>query len=51
MSDDHTLDGCHCCEGQAAPGAIHNDAGLAALSWRVDTYPGFQQRMLTRLPL
>lgn len=51
MSDDPTLDGCHCCEGLSVPGAIHNDAGLAALSWRVDTYPGFQQRMLTRLPL
>ncbi len=50
MSDD-TLDGCHCCEGQAEPGAIHNDPGLAALSWRVDTYPGFNQRMLSGLPL
>ena len=51
MSDDHTLDGCHCCEGQAAPGAIHNDAGLANLSWRVNNYPGFNQRMLSHLPL
>ena len=51
MSDDHTLDGCHCCEGLAMPGAIHNDAGLTTLSWRVDTYLGFNQRMLTRLPL
>ncbi len=51
MSDDPTLDSCHCCEGLSVPGAIHNDAGLAALSWRVDTYPGFHQRMLTRLPL
>ena len=50
MSDD-TLDGCHCCEGQAEPGAIHNDPGLAALSWRVDTHPGFYQRMLSSLPL
>lgn len=50
MSDD-TLDGCHCCEGLAAPGAIHNDPGLAALSWRVDTQPGFYQRMLSSLPL
>lgn len=50
MSDD-TLDGCHCCEGQAAPGAIHNDPGLSALSWRVDTHPGFYQRMLSSLPL
>lgn len=50
MSDD-TLDGCHCCEGQAEPGAIHNDPGLAALSWRVGTHPGFYQRMLSSLPL
>ena len=50
MSDD-SLDGCHCCEGLVMPGAIHNDAGLSTLSWRVDTYPGFNQRMLTRLPL
>ncbi len=50
MSDD-TLDGCHCCEGQSGPDPIHNDPGLAALSWRVDTQPGFYQRMLSSLPL
>ena len=50
MSDD-TLDGCHCCEGQTPPDTIHNDPGLSALSWRVDTHPGFYQRMLSSLPL
>lgn len=50
-SDDTPLDGCHCCEGQAEPGAIHNAPGLSALSWRIDTQPGFYQRMLARLPL
>lgn len=51
MSDTAPLDGCHCCEGQAEPEAIHNDPGLSALSWRVDTHPGFYQRMLASLPL
>lgn len=50
-SDDTPLDGCHCCEGQAEPGVIHNASGLSALSWRIDTHPGFYQRMLARLPL
>ncbi|HSW19048.1 MAG TPA: putative baseplate assembly protein [Ramlibacter sp.] len=50
-SDDTPLDGCHCCEGQAEPGVIHNAPGLSALSWRIDTQPGFNQRMLARLPL
>ncbi len=50
MSDD-TLDGCHCCEGQSGPDTIDNDPGLTALSWRVDTHPGFYQRMLGNLPL
>ena len=50
MSDD-TLDGCHCCEGQSGPGTIYNDPGLTALTWRVDTHPGFYQRMLSNLPL
>lgn len=50
MSDD-TLDGCHCCEGQSGPHTIDNDPGLATLSWRVDTHPGFYQRMLGNLPL
>lgn len=45
------LDGCHCCEGQQPPAAIHNAPGLPALSWRLDTYPGFHQRMLASLPL
>jgi hypothetical protein len=50
-SDDTPLDGCHCCEGQAEPGVIYNAPGLSALSWRIDTQPGFYQRMLARLPL
>lgn len=50
-SDDTPLDGCHCCEGQAEPGVVYNAPGLSALSWRIDTQPGFCQRMLARLPL
>ena len=50
-TDDTPLDGCHCCEGQAEPGAIHNAPGLSALAWRIDSQPGFYQRMLARLPL
>ncbi|WP_326538113.1 putative baseplate assembly protein [Pseudorhodoferax sp.] len=50
MSDD-ALDGCHCCEGLQPPDPIHNAPGLPALSWRIDTHPGFYQRMLTSLPL
>ena len=50
MSDE-LLDGCHCCEGQQPPTPIHNAPGLPALSWRIDTDPGFHQRMLTSLPL
>ncbi|MDM0109295.1 putative baseplate assembly protein [Variovorax sp. J22R24] len=50
-SDDKHLDGCHCCEDLAEPGDIHNAPGLPALAWRVDTQPGFYQRMLARLPL
>jgi len=50
MSDDH-LSGCHCCEGQQPRPAIYNDPGLPALAWRLDTQPGFYQRMLARLPL
>jgi len=52
MSSDNTpLDGCHCCEGEAAPGPVHNAPGLSALAWRIDVQPGFYQRMLARLPL
>lgn len=50
MSDDH-LNGCHCCEGQQPRPAIYNDPGLPALVWRIDTQPGFYQRMLAELPL
>ncbi len=50
MSDD-TLDGCHCCAPQQPRDTIHNDPGLSALSWRIDTHPGFHQRMLANLPL
>lgn len=50
MSDD-PLSGCHCCEGQQPRPAIYNDPGLPALTWRIDTQPGFNQRMLARLPL
>ncbi|KQP12268.1 putative baseplate assembly protein [Pseudorhodoferax sp. Leaf267] len=48
---DTPLDGCHCCEPLAAPDVIHNDAGLDTLAWRIDTHPGFYQRMLSSLPL
>lgn len=50
-SEDLPLDGCHCCEGQAEPGTIYNAPGLPALAWRIDSQPGFYQRMLARLPL
>lgn len=50
MSDD-TLAGCHCCEGQQPPAPVYNAPGLPALAWRIDTQPGFYQRMLTGLPL
>jgi hypothetical protein len=50
MTDD-TLDGCHCCEDEQPPKTIHNAPGLPALSWRIDTQPGFQQRMLSGLGL
>ena len=45
------LDGCGCCEGLNGPAPIHNDPGLAALGYRVDTQPGFYARMLQSLPL
>ncbi len=44
-------DGCGCCEGLDEPAPIHNDPGLAALGYRVDTQPGFYTRMLQSLPL
>ena len=50
MSDD-TLDGCHCCEPLQPRDPIHNDPGLSTLAWRIDTHPGFHQRMLAGLPL
>lgn len=50
MNDD-TLDGCHCCEGEQPPAAIHNAPGLPALSWRIDTQPGFAERMRSGLAL
>jgi predicted phage baseplate assembly protein len=50
MSDD-TLDGCHCCEPQQPRDPIHNDPGLSAIAWRIDTHPGFNARMLANLPL
>ncbi|MFT3718306.1 putative baseplate assembly protein [Pseudorhodoferax sp.] len=50
MNDD-ILDGCHCCEGQAGRAAAYNDPGLPAIAWRIDTQPGFYQRMLADLPL
>ena len=50
MSDD-TLDGCHCCEPQQPRDTIHNDPGLSTIAWRIDTHPGFHQRMLANLPL
>jgi len=48
---DVTLTGCHCCEGQQPRPAIYNAPGLPALAWRIDTQPGFYQRMLDELPL
>ncbi|MBS0608566.1 MAG: putative baseplate assembly protein, partial [Proteobacteria bacterium] len=48
---DVTLTGCHCCEGQQPRPAIYNAPGLPALAWRIDTQPGFYQRMLAELPL
>jgi hypothetical protein len=51
MSDASPLDPCGCCEGLAAPEPVRNDPGLTALSYRVDTQPGFYARMLQSLPL
>lgn len=48
---DPLLPGCHCCEGLQPPAPIHNAPGLPAIAWRIDTHPGFHQRMLARLPL
>jgi hypothetical protein len=50
-SDTSALDGCGCCEGLGEPAPVHNDPGLAALRYRVDTQPGFYARMLQSLPL
>jgi predicted phage baseplate assembly protein len=49
--DDPTLDACGCCEGLAEPAAPRNDPGLPAISYRIDTQPGFYARMLHSLPL
>ncbi|AMP37641.1 hypothetical protein [Ralstonia solanacearum] len=46
-----TLDACHCCEGQTGPAPVQNAPGLPALTYRVDTQPGFYARMLQSLPL
>lgn len=46
-----TLDACHCCEGQTGPVPVQNAPGLPALTYRVDTQPGFYARMLQSLPL
>ena len=52
MNDDTSaLDACGCCEGLNTPAPVHNDPGLAALAYRVDTQPGFYARMLQSLPL
>lgn len=50
-SDLSSLDSCGCCEGLPEPVPVRNDPGLAALSYRLDTQPGFYARMLQRLPL
>lgn len=50
-SDTTALDPCGCCEGFAEPASVQNDPGLAMLSYRVDTQPGFRARMLQSLPL
>src|SRR3954454_16791308 len=49
--DTSPLDGCHCCEALAEPDPVRNDPGLPALSYRVDTQPGFYARTLQSLPL
>jgi hypothetical protein len=50
-SDPSSLDSCGCCEGLPEPAPVSNDPGLTALSYRLDTQPGFHARMLQRLPL
>ena len=50
-SDLSSLDSCGCCEGLPEPVPVRNDPGLTALSYRLDTQPGFHARMLQRLPL
>jgi predicted phage baseplate assembly protein len=42
---------CGCCETPGLPTPVHNDPGLPALRYRVDTQPGFLARMLQTLPL
>ncbi|MGV8803588.1 MAG: baseplate J/gp47 family protein [Polaromonas sp.] len=49
--DDTAHDNCPCCEGAAPPAAPRNAPGLPALAYRIDTQPGFNARMLQRLPL
>src|SRR5258705_249527 len=51
MDDEVPTDGCGCCEGLVEPAPVHNDPGLPALRYRVDTQPGFYARMLESLPL
>ncbi len=51
MDSEAPTNACGCCEETAEPAAVHNDPGLPALRYRVDTQPGFFARMLRSLPL
>ena len=51
MDTETSIDTCGCCEGLPELPSVSNDPGLPALSYRVDTQPGFYARMLQSLPL
>ena len=51
MDSDTPVNACGCCEKLAGPAPVSNDPGLPALEYRVDTQPGFYERMLSSLPL
>src|SRR5688572_14929941 len=51
MDPEAPTNACRCCEQLAEPAPVSNDPGLPALRYRVDTQPGFYERMLQKLPL
>ncbi len=51
MDPEAPINACGCCEELAEPEPVSNAPALPALSYRVDTQPGFYARMLQSLPL